>query len=169
MTTQSKIKLTALVGAAAAAIITTVLPQLEGRKYIPYYDSVGVLTVCAGVTNPKPILGKTYTPEECAVLEEYNEVKHAKGFLDCVRVPLTDGQKIAGTLLAYNVGVSATCKSTFVRKLNEGEPQEACNAILMWRYLTINGKKVDCSDPKNRCSGIWKRRLLEKQYCEATL
>lgn len=56
--------------AIAAALITgpTGNDGLEGVRYQPYRDVVGVWTVCWGHTGKDIILGKTYTKAECRAL-----------------------------------------------------------------------------------------------------
>lgn len=58
----------ALIGALVAALGTNDSAH-EGRRYTPYYDSAGILTVCAGITGPAVVKGKRYSDEECTRLE----------------------------------------------------------------------------------------------------
>lgn len=50
----------------------------------------------------------------------------------CVHVPLYQHEYDAYLSLSYNIGESAFCASTLVRKLNEYAYAEACNEILRW-------------------------------------
>ena len=52
-----------LIGALVAALATNGSAH-EGRRYTPYYDSAGILTVCASVTGPAVVDGKRYTDDE---------------------------------------------------------------------------------------------------------
>ncbi len=56
--------------AIASALITgpTGNDGLEGVRYDPYQDVVGVWTVCYGHTGKDIMLGKTYTEAECRAL-----------------------------------------------------------------------------------------------------
>ena len=160
-------KLATLLGATAAAVVIATMPQLEGRKFVPYKDTGGILTYCAGITSPKPVPGHTYTLEECIEIESAAEAKHAEGFLKCIKEPeaLTDGQKVAGTLFTYNVGVANACSSSFVKNLNAGKPKEACDNLMKWKYVRVGTEMKDCSIRSNNCYGVYRRRQLEQQFC----
>ena len=158
-------KLIATLGAVAASIVVSTIPELEGRELVPYKDIGGVSTYCAGITNPPPIKGHTYTKEECVVIESAVEAKHAEEFMACAPSNMTDGQKVAGVVFAYNVGTSAACSSSFVRLLKQGKPKEACEALLKWKYVTVKGKLIDCSIRNNNCYGVYARRLTERNFC----
>jgi len=154
-------RLVAAVGVAAAGIITATIPQLEGQRLTPYRDIVGIWTVCAGVTGPAVIPGRTYTQDECDALTSAAAADHAEPIARCLPRDATPGQKAAAVLLGYNVGVSKVCGSTFVRRLHAHDPS-ACEAIEWFRMV---GKK-DCSIAANKCSGIIATRALERQICE---
>lgn len=80
----------------------------------------------------------------------------------CVRVPLSQAEYDVFVALTYNVGHSAFCRSTLVRRLNAGDYRGACEQILRWRFA--NGQ--DCSAPGNRsCRGLWQRRLDAHERC----
>lgn len=81
----------------------------------------------------------------------------------CVKVPLAQAEYDVYTEHAYNIGGKAFCGSTITKRLNAGDYRGACDAILMWRYAA--GK--DCSKRESGCLGLWKRRLLSYQKCEA--
>lgn len=155
-------RLVAAVGAVAAGIITATIPVLEGQRLTPYRDIVGVWTVCAGVTGPAVIPGRTYTQDECDALNSIAAADHAEPIAKCLPHDATPGQKAAAVLLGYNVGVSKACGSTFVRRLHSHDPR-ACEAIEWFRMV---GKK-DCSIAANKCGGIIKARALERQICES--
>jgi len=80
-----------------------------------------------------------------------------------VTVPLHQREYDALVSLAYNIGPTAFCGSTLVKKLNAGDYQGACSEILRWRHY--QGK--DCSKPENQrlCGGIWTRRQHESSSC----
>ncbi len=80
----------------------------------------------------------------------------------CVTVPLHQHEFDAYVELSHNIGASAFCGSTIVRRLNAGDYAGACDAILMWRRAGAQ----DCSAPGNRvCSGLWKDRLRVHAKC----
>jgi lysozyme len=80
----------------------------------------------------------------------------------CVKVPLYQAEYDVYVDHAYNIGDSAFCASTIVKRLNAGDYVGACNAILMWNR--VGGQ--DCSQPGNRvCWGLWQRRLNAQRKC----
>ncbi len=61
-------RLLAAAGAGALTLAITLLggsDGLEGRRYVPYRDVAGVLTVCDGHTGADIVRNKTYTDGEC--------------------------------------------------------------------------------------------------------
>lgn len=72
----------------------------------------------------------------------------------CVKVPLTQGEYDAYTSFAFNVGGSAFCGSTLVKKLNAGDYQGACDELKRWVYA--DGKVLP---------GLVERREREFQMC----
>lgn len=80
----------------------------------------------------------------------------------CVKVPLYQHEYDAYVDMAYNIGSGAFCSSTMVRRLNAGDYQGACDAIIMWKRVG----QQDCSIPGNRiCWGLWQRRIATHQKC----
>jgi GH24 family phage-related lysozyme (muramidase) len=66
--------------------------------------------------------------------------------------------------MAYNVGVSGFSNSAVKRKLAQADYQAAGQAVLQWKYITLNGKEYDCSIKGNKvCYGLWKRRLWQSK------
>jgi len=145
--------LAAIVGSAAAAGLLVLTPAEEGTVYKTYKDLGGVLTYCTGATE-NAIWGKTYTPAECKVQLDRDLARHAEGVMECVPVPLTDGQKIAFVDAAYNVGIKAFCDSSMAKKANAGDLVGSCDALMLWNK--VGGKVV---------AGITKRRAQEREIC----
>ena len=153
-TTFSRKSLIAIVGAFAAASLMVLVPKNEGTVYKTYRDIGGVLTYCTGATEDAQ-WGKTYTPGECSAQLDKDLAKHAEGVMACVRVPLTDGQKVAFVDTAYNIGVAAFCGSSMARKANAGDMAGACAALSLW--VNVNGKPVQ---------GLVNRRATARVWCE---
>lgn len=106
-------------------------------------------------------LGDRTTPPQ-ALARALTDVQAYEGALKaCVTVPLHQHEYDAFVSLAYNIGPTAFCGGTLVRKLNAGDYAGACAEILRWRYF--QGR--DCSDARNRCSGLWLRRQQENRDC----
>lgn len=169
-------KLIVLVGAVVASSLLHWIPLEEGTLYKPYSDAgfgPGVITYCSGVTYPPPIKGHTYTKEECEEIDNEAIYKHTKAFLSCVKVPVTNGQIVAGGLLFYNVGTS--CNKTYIKRLNNGDGKEACKGILLYKYVHRKNKRtgkmdtIDCSIRSNNCYGVFKRHILEYNLCTETI
>lgn len=146
--------LAAIVGAASAAALFVMTPSWEGRELKTYRDLGGVLTYCDGATE-NAIWGKTYTPAECNAQLDRDLERHAAGIAKCVPMErLTDGQKVAFVDAAYNIGVSAFCRSSMARKASAGDMRGSCDALLMWDK--VGGKPV---------RGLTRRRQAEREIC----
>ena len=140
-------------GAGAIAIATAAVAMFEGLVLTTYPDVGNVPTYCYGETRNAE-WGRTYTKEQCdaqlsARLREFNA-----GVNSCVTVELPDTRRAAFVSLAYNIGTGAFCKSTVVRKINAGDVQGSCDAILMWNKV----KGVVWR-------GLTKRREQERELC----
>ncbi len=155
-----KAKLVGIVGAAAAATLLVFVPAKEGTRYVPYVDPAGILTVCNG--SIRNIENRKYTPEECEKLLAEELAEHAEGALKCVNQPTTPGQRAAYTSLAFNIGVTAFCNSSVVRKHNQLDYKGACVSISLFNKATGNGTLVPLP-------GLTKRRAEERTMCEKDL
>jgi lysozyme len=146
-----------VVPAAAAAILAAAVASYvrpwEGNELTPYQDIVGVWTWCAGVTTGDR--HDDYTREECEAINRNEAARHLAGLARCIYVPLHENEWVALGSWAYNVGVSAACRSTLVRKVNAGEPATAwCPELLRWDRA--GGRKV---------RGLTRRREAEYRTC----
>ena len=152
--------------AAAIALLLGLLTTAEGRRYTPYYDAAGILTVCDGITGPDVIKGKTYTDAECDELGERFVKRMSAKMGRCVG-PLNFREWVAWGHFTYNTGTAAFCNSTAAKLLRAGEREAACRQMPRWRFVTIQGKPRDCSvHPwSKQCGGVVKRRALEMQMC----
>ena len=65
----------------------------------------------------------------------------------------------------FNVGNTGCAKATTVKLINQGQQAAGCKAILRWRFITRDGKKVDCSTKQPYCPGLWDRRNGEAELC----
>lgn len=107
-------------------------------------------------------MGDTTTPVK-AVKRALADVGKYEGALkQCVHVPLTPGEYDLYVDLSYNIGSSAFCRSTIVKRLNAEQYGPACDAILMFKYAA----GYDCSTPGNkRCAGLWTDRQRVHAQC----
>ncbi|MGE5043033.1 lysozyme [Yersinia enterocolitica] len=157
MTPSLKNKLIAASAGSAMALTVALIgghDGLEGRKYNPYYDVVGVLTVCDGHTGSDIILKKTYTDKECDDLLRKDLAPVFVALDKNVKVPMTDYRKAALASFGYNVGITAMTNSTLLKKLNAGDTSGACEELTRWNKA---GGKV--------WKGLVNRRAVEKELC----
>ena len=147
-------KLALKIGAGAAALAVPLVMQWEG--YVPWVhrDPIGRLAVCYGHDDQSLTPGKRYTAQQCQDMLAEDLAAHAQA-LDCIKVPLTDGQKAAFVSFAFNVGERQFCASTLARRVNAGELPDACAELSRWVFA--GGKQLP---------GLVKRRAAERALCE---
>lgn len=147
-------KLAMKIGAGAAALAVPLVMQWEG--YVPWVhrDPIGRLAVCYGHDDQTLTPGKRYSAQQCQDMLAEDLIKHAQA-LDCIKAPLTDGQKAAFVSFAYNVGERQFCGSTLARRVNAGELPGACSELSKWVFA--GGKQLP---------GLVKRRAAERALCE---
>ncbi len=151
-----------LIGTVVA--LAAALGVNEGLRQKPYYDSVGVLTVCEGITGPNVIKGKIYTLAECQLLKQdyLNHMSERMG--KCLAVEISQEEWLAYGHASYNFGSGLFCKN-FAPLINAGQNYQACEKLS--RYVFAGGK--DCRVRANNCYGIVKRRAYEREICEEGL
>ena len=147
-----KIRLAAGALAVSAAALVGIATH-EGYRSEAYKDTVGVPTIGFGETAGVKMGDKT-TPERALVQLLESTEKHADAIRQCIHVPLYQHEFDAYISLAYNIGTGAFCKSTLVKKLNQGDYTGACNEIRRWNKA---GGKV--------LPGLVKRREAEYEMC----
>lgn len=143
-------------GTKAALLAIAVVGAFEGIRLNAYPDPATngkPWTVCYGRAygvNP----GDRHTLEECKVMLLEDLTKYSQGVLGCTSVPLPDERFVALTSFAYNVGVTAACKSSVIRLINQGKTREGCDALMRWN------KAAGITFP-----GLTKRRARERELC----
>lgn len=159
-----KNKVAAAAFGVAVALTSPLLEEIEGVRYKPYKDIAGVWTVCAGITGPDVILGKTYTKKECdALLAKHIQV--AKKEVDKqVKVEIPDSMRAAMYSFTYNAGVGAFRNSTMLKLINQGKLSEACDQLYRWTYYH-NPK----TGKREKSKGLLNRRKVEYKYCTMDL
>jgi len=145
----------ALAGAAGViALATTLIKPWEGYETTPYRDIVGVWTVCYGSTTDV-IPQRRYSDAECQARLDSDIGKHLHGIQQCIHMPLRQNEWAAVLSWAYNVGVSAACNSTLVRRINGGQPGYMwCYDLRKWVYAK-----------KKYSKGLANRREAELAMC----
>lgn len=152
-------KVLAVAGAGAFTIAMALLGGtngLEGRRYIPYEDVTGVLTVCDGHTGTDIVKGRKYSDSECDHLLAQDVRRVRKSVDQLVQVPLNDYQKAALYSFVFNTGTQAFSKSTLLKKLNAGDVNGACDEMRRWVFA--GGR---------RWQGLKSRREMERLLCLA--
>lgn len=147
-------KILAAAGAGVIGLSVAMITHFEGVKHEPYYDVVGVLTVCAGHTGGDIIKNKTYTQRECDTLLEKDLTIVANAVNPLIKVSIPDHTRAALYSFTYNVGTGAFSRSTLLKKLNAGDQNGACNELLRWVYA--GGKQW---------KGLITRREIEEAIC----
>lgn len=145
-------RLAGIVGASAVAGLIAVVGQWEGKRNDPYFDLVGIATVCFGETR---VAMRRYSDAEC-------EDMLANGLADFAGPVLRrnpelrgrDPQLIAAVSLSYNIGSAAYGRSTVARRFSAGDWRGACDAFLMWSKA--GGREVP---------GLRRRREAERKIC----
>ena len=156
----------------ASVSLTTFIVAREGNEHLPYQDTGGVWTVCAGVTGPKVIPGRPYSDDECKALNSGAIEAHGIQVLQCMHgASLKQYEYDALASLAYNVGTGNVCSSCLPDRLclgdlvRKGRMVEACERILAYSKVRIRGILRDCKDPQWNCRGVWLRRVAERDMC----
>ena len=142
---------------AALSLSATTLVAIvlhEGYKDMAYIPTPGdVPTIGFGTTNVVKLGDKT-TPTQALNRAMVDIQKFEGAVKSCVQVPLTQGEYDAYISLSYNIGSSAFCNSTLVKRLNQSEYALACQEILRWNRF--QGKEL---------AGLTKRRQEEYLKC----
>jgi len=142
--------------AIAAALITgpTGNDGLEGVRYQPYQDVVGIWTVCYGHTGNDVKIGKTYTETECGILLTKDLNTIARQIDPYIKVPIPATMRGALYSFAYNVGAGNFKTSTLLYRINQGDTKGACEQLRRWTYA--GGKQW---------KGLISRREIEREVC----
>jgi lysozyme len=143
-------------GLSLSAIAFGVLVQYEGwcgSACIPIPGDVPTLGF--GTTEGvKP--GDTITPPK-AVSRALQDVAKFEGAVkQCVTVPLYQYEYDALIQLSYNIGPTAFCGSTLVKKANAGDYAGMCREILRWdraQGRVVRGLTLRRESEYRRCTG----------------
>ena len=149
-------RLAALVGLPAAALAMATIAGWEGYEPNPYKDIAGIPTVCWGdtqnVTGPQ-------TREQCEARLERQILAHVEPVLRCVpQLRGRDNQTAASASLAYNIGVTAFCRSSAAAKFRAGNWRGGCDAFLAWNKARVQGQL-------RPVTGLTRRRQAEREIC----
>lgn len=145
-------------GATWVVVAGTLIGTWEGMSLVAYPDRLAgnIPTVCAGVTRseiPNLQVGDRYTRAECDQIVAKALPVYDAGIRKCIHVPISQDMEGMMVSLAYNIGVGAVCRSTFVKHLNAKDP-DACDYMLV--FNKASGHYVQ---------GLANRRADEYRYC----
>lgn len=138
---------------SGAALVGLLLSEgYTDRAVIPVPGDVP--TIGFGTTEGVK-MGDRITPPK-ALVRALRDVTHFEGAVkQCVEVPLYQHEYDAYLSLAYNIGPTAFCRSTLVRKLNAEDYAGACAEISRWDKF--QGRPL---------RGLTIRRERERAQCE---
>lgn len=132
----------------------------EGYRTTAYLDSAGIPTVCYGSTKDVKYPSKV-TDAECTERLASDLERHMQA-LDGLPNDLPDTVLLGSIDMAYNIGVYGFKNSSVYSALKHKNYTHAGSTVLKWRYITVNGKRYDCSIKGNKvCYGLWKRRVWQ--------
>ena len=130
----------------------------EGLYTHAYRDSVGVPTICYGVTAvDRPVkMGDRVDKAMCEKWLREDLPRYHAMVKKCIpAIDTFPPHRIAALVsFTYNVGQGNLCKSSVARKLNAGDVQGGCNALLL--YDKAKGKTL---------KGLHNRRVQEREWC----
>lgn len=143
----------ALVTLALSALGLVGIAAHEGYSDKAYQDIVGIWTIGFGTTKDVKPADKI-DPVKALQRKAEDIVKFEGSIKQCVTVPLHQHEYDAYVSLAYNIGPSAFCNSTLVKRLNQQDYAGACKEILRWNRA--GGRVV---------KGLAVRREAEYRQC----
>lgn len=132
------------------------LVAYEGWSPVAYEPVPGDVPTIGFGTTEGVKMGDTITPQK-AVQRALQDVAKFEGAVkQCVTVPLHQYEYDAYISLSYNIGPTAFCGSTLVRKLNAGDYATACREILKWdkfKGQPLRGLTLRRQSEYKRCIG----------------
>lgn len=144
---------TKIVSMALSAAALVGIAVHEGYVPTSYQDIVGIWTIGFGTTEGVK-KGQSTNPV-AALQRKLADIQKFEGAIkQCVTVPLHQHEYDSYLSLAYNIGPTAFCNSTLVRRLNQQDYEGACKEILRWNRA--GGKEV---------RGLTLRREAEYKQC----
>jgi lysozyme len=145
----------AIVSLALSASALVGIATWEGFSGSAYQDIIGVWTIGFGSTSGVK-QGQKIDPV-AALQRKLTDVQKFEGAIkQCVTVPLHQYEYDAYLSLAYNIGPTAFCGSTLVRRLNAQDYQGACKEILRWNRAggqVVKGLDNRRKEEYNQCIG----------------
>lgn len=157
---------------AAGASQTDILDQFikekeSGERYElkAYLDGAKIWTVCDGKT-AGVTASTTMTKQQCDDWRKSEIGRRLTTAHKVIKVPMSEAAWAGFGSFCFNVGDAGCARSTTAKLINQGKQADGCKSMLNWRYITRDGKKIDCSEPNRYCSGLWERRNGEAELCQ---
>ena len=158
-----------IVPAALAAVLTsaasiTLLEQLEGNILYVYPDKLagGIPTYCAGKTDWKAPIGKTFTSDQCKEVNKTTLISYGYKILECTKWEFLTPKRLTSLIMfGINVGTAAACNSQAVKLINTGQIKAGCRIIA---YTPSNQPNWSYSGGKY-VQGLHNRRIKEMNLC----
>jgi lysozyme len=135
------------------------IKEFEGKSLKAYKDSAGLWTIGYGhliKDNEKHLIGRVITDKEASDLltEDLKDTENAVNEL--VKVQLNQNQFDAIVSFVFNIGKTKFKNSSVLTHLNNKDFDKAMKSLLLYRNVTIGGKKVPVR-------GLVRRREAEKE------
>lgn len=149
-------KVAAVAVAAVLALAAPVVTRWEGVRYVPYWDAVGVLTVCYGHTGPDVKPGRKYTEAECRALLDADMLEANGHVRRCVGRAMPPRVEAALISLTFNVGPRAVCSGTPGRFARAGDWAGTCASLDLYKYAggrVYRGLELRRADERALCEG----------------
>lgn len=147
----NRIQIAALSLSASALVGIAVHEGYRDTAYLPTPQDVP--TIGFGTTGGVK-QGDKITPERALIRLLDDAGKFEQAVKQCANVPMFQREYDAYLSLTYNIGPTAFCSSTLVKKLKTGDYEGACKEILRWDKQ--KGKALP---------GLTKRRQQEYAQC----
>lgn len=159
------------IGLAASAAFFTSLINYEGFSSKPYNDSGKVATIGIGSTKYEDgtrvkLTDKPISKERAVQIAKAHISKDEATFRKSLSgVNLSQTEYDLYLDFVYQFGQSGWSGSSMRKLLIQNKHRQACDALLEWRKVRIDGVKRDCSIRSNNCYGVWTRQLERHNKC----
>lgn len=110
-----------------------------------------------GSTGPDIKQGDKTDPVRAIIRLERDASQYADAVKRCAPVPMYQHEFSAMVSVTYNIGPRAFCGSSMAKRLNAGDYEGACDALLMWNKAggrVINGLKKRRESERRLCLGL---------------
>lgn len=112
------------------------IKEFEGLELEAYQDIVGIWTIGYGHTSmagpPDVVPGMEITEEEATEILRRDLGQYENGVESAVKVDINQNMFDALVSCTFNIGVSAMKKSTFIKRLNQGDYVGCAEAMQWW-------------------------------------